>query len=142
MKTLQTSVRIALRALRVNRTRSALTMLGIIIGVATVIAMVGVGSGATERIQEEIQSIGSRSYGHAPWRIELRVRSRSHPRRHGPDDRAHAAIPRTTRRSTQLIAPWCASSAADAMSAGDASGRSMTSTATGRLTMNVLPTPG
>ena len=59
MKTLRTSVRVALRALRVNRTRSALTMLGIIIGVAAVIAMVGVGSGATDRIQQEIQSIGS-----------------------------------------------------------------------------------
>jgi len=59
MKLIRTSVRIALRALRVNRTRSALTMLGIIIGVAAVIAMVGVGSGATDRIQEEIQSIGS-----------------------------------------------------------------------------------
>jgi len=59
MKTVLTSLRIALRALRVNRTRSALTMLGIIIGVAAVIAMVGVGSGATERIQEQIQSIGS-----------------------------------------------------------------------------------
>src|SRR5262245_40599117 len=39
--------------------RSALTMLGIIIGVAAVIAMVGVGSGATERIQQQIQSMGS-----------------------------------------------------------------------------------
>jgi len=48
-----------LRALKVNRTRSALTMLGIIIGVAAVIAMVGVGTGATDRIQQEIQSIGS-----------------------------------------------------------------------------------
>ncbi len=59
MKTLRTSTRIAFRALKVNRTRSALTMLGIIIGVAAVIAMVGVGSGATERIEEQIQSIGS-----------------------------------------------------------------------------------
>ena len=59
MKKLLTSARIALRALRVNRTRSALTMLGIIIGVAAVIAMVGVGAGATERIQAQIQSIGS-----------------------------------------------------------------------------------
>ena len=50
---------IALRALRVNRMRSALTMLGIIIGVAAVIAMVAVGAGATARIQEQIQSIGS-----------------------------------------------------------------------------------
>jgi putative ABC transport system permease protein len=53
------AMRIALRALRVNRLRSALTMLGIIIGVAAVIAMVAVGSGATERIQEQIQAIGS-----------------------------------------------------------------------------------
>ena len=59
MKKLLTSSRIALRALQVNRTRSALTMLGIIIGVAAVIAMVGVGAGATERIQAQIQSIGS-----------------------------------------------------------------------------------
>ena len=53
------SIRIALRALKVNRMRSALTMLGIIIGVAAVIAMVGVGTGATVRIQQQIQSIGS-----------------------------------------------------------------------------------
>src|ERR1039457_7271921 len=59
MNKLIASIRIALRALKVNRTRSALTMLGIIIGVAAVIAMVGVGAGATARIQEQIQSIGS-----------------------------------------------------------------------------------
>jgi len=51
--------RIALRALRVNRLRSALTMLGIVIGVAAVIAMVAVGAGATERIEEQIEAIGS-----------------------------------------------------------------------------------
>ena len=39
--------------------RSGLTMLGIIIGVAAVIAMVAVGSGASERIQQQIASIGS-----------------------------------------------------------------------------------
>jgi len=53
------SVRIAFRALRVNLLRSALTMLGIIIGVAAVIAMIAVGSGATARIAEQIRSIGS-----------------------------------------------------------------------------------
>src|SRR5262245_42106621 len=56
---LRSTVEIALSALRSNKMRSALTMLGIIIGVAAVIAMVGVGSGATARIQEQIQSIGS-----------------------------------------------------------------------------------
>jgi putative ABC transport system permease protein len=59
MNQLLGSVRIALRALTVNRARSGLTMLGIIIGVAAVIAMVGVGAGATARIQDQIQSIGS-----------------------------------------------------------------------------------
>jgi putative ABC transport system permease protein len=53
------AIQIAFRALRVNKMRSALTMLGIIIGVGAVIAMVAVGSGATARIQEQIQSIGS-----------------------------------------------------------------------------------
>ena len=53
------AIRIALRALRVNRMRSALTMLGVVIGVAAVIAMVAVGSGATARIQQQIEAIGS-----------------------------------------------------------------------------------
>jgi putative ABC transport system permease protein len=53
------SVRIALRALRVNKLRSALTMLGIIIGVGAVIAMVAVGAGASARVAEQIQSLGS-----------------------------------------------------------------------------------
>ena len=53
------SIRIALRALRVNKLRSGLTMLGIVIGVGAVIAMVAIGAGATQRIQEQISSIGS-----------------------------------------------------------------------------------
>jgi putative ABC transport system permease protein len=53
------SVRVALRALRVNKLRSALTMLGIIIGVGAVIAMVSVGAGAQVRVAEQIQSLGS-----------------------------------------------------------------------------------
>ena len=53
------SARIAVRALRVNKLRSILTMLGIIIGVGAVITMVGVGAGAQARVAEEIQSLGS-----------------------------------------------------------------------------------
>jgi putative ABC transport system permease protein len=53
------SIRIALRSLRVNKLRSALTMLGIIIGVSAVIAMVAVGAGASARVAEQIQSLGS-----------------------------------------------------------------------------------
>jgi len=53
------SIRIAFRALRVNTLRSALTMLGIIFGVAAVIVMVAVGSGATSQISAAIRSVGS-----------------------------------------------------------------------------------
>jgi putative ABC transport system permease protein len=51
--------RIALRALAVNKLRSALTMLGIVIGVAAVIVMLAVGSGARARVEEQIRALGS-----------------------------------------------------------------------------------
>jgi len=51
--------RIALRALAANTLRSVLTMLGIIIGVAAVITMIAVGSGATQRVQEQMKGLGS-----------------------------------------------------------------------------------
>ncbi|MSP87342.1 MAG: FtsX-like permease family protein [Alphaproteobacteria bacterium] len=53
------SIRVALRALRVNALRSALTMLGIIIGVGAVITMVAVGSGAQQKVSEQIRSLGA-----------------------------------------------------------------------------------
>jgi putative ABC transport system permease protein len=59
MTRLFASLRIALRALMANKMRSALTMLGIIIGVGAVIAMIAVGSGAKARIAEQIASMGS-----------------------------------------------------------------------------------
>src|SRR2546421_10518641 len=52
-------IRIALRALARNKMRSALTMLGIIIGVGAVIAMVGVGQGASKAVQDQIAAMGS-----------------------------------------------------------------------------------
>jgi ABC-type antimicrobial peptide transport system permease subunit len=52
------TLRIALRALGRNKVRSALTMLGVIIGVAAVIAMVAIGTGATRMVQKQIQSMG------------------------------------------------------------------------------------
>ena len=53
------TLRIALNALRVNKMRSILTMLGIIIGVAAVITMIAVGAGAQARVSEQIKSLGS-----------------------------------------------------------------------------------
>jgi putative ABC transport system permease protein len=52
-------LRVSLRALRRNRLRSTLTVLGIIIGVAAVIAMVGIGQGARASVQSQIASLGS-----------------------------------------------------------------------------------
>ncbi|HEY3398521.1 MAG TPA: ABC transporter permease [Armatimonadota bacterium] len=56
---LSESVRIALRALRLNKMRTGLTMLGIIIGVAAVIAMVGIGQGAAKQIKDQFASMGT-----------------------------------------------------------------------------------
>jgi putative ABC transport system permease protein len=53
------TLRIALRALAANTLRSILTMLGIIIGVAAVITMIAVGSGATQRVQDQMKGLGS-----------------------------------------------------------------------------------
>ncbi len=52
-------LKIAIRALTRNKMRSALTMLGIIIGVGAVIAMVSIGQGAQSMIQTQINSMGS-----------------------------------------------------------------------------------
>jgi putative ABC transport system permease protein len=50
---------IALRALAINKLRSALTMLGIVIGVGAVIVMMAVGAGAQARVEEQIRALGS-----------------------------------------------------------------------------------
>ncbi|MFA7330472.1 MAG: ABC transporter permease [Candidatus Delongbacteria bacterium] len=52
-------IRIALKSIRKNKTRTLLTMLGIIIGVAAVIVMVALGQGAKEQIRSRIDSLGS-----------------------------------------------------------------------------------
>ena len=53
------SIRIALKAIWANKVRSFLTMLGIIIGVGSVIIMVAIGNGASKTITEQIQGLGS-----------------------------------------------------------------------------------
>jgi putative ABC transport system permease protein len=52
-------LRVALRALAINKLRSALTMLGIVIGVGAVIVMMAVGAGAQARVEEQIRALGS-----------------------------------------------------------------------------------
>jgi putative ABC transport system permease protein len=53
------SIRIALRGLAANKLRSVLTMLGIIIGVAAVIALLSVGTGVQKLVSDQLQSIGT-----------------------------------------------------------------------------------
>ena len=53
------TLKIALRALSRNKMRTILTMMGIVIGVAAVIAMVGVGQGAQQKVQDQIASMGT-----------------------------------------------------------------------------------
>jgi putative ABC transport system permease protein len=53
------TVRLALLALRRNKLRSALTMLGIVIGVAAVIAMVTVGQGSSRAVTASVESLGT-----------------------------------------------------------------------------------
>ena len=59
MKRFMMILKVGLQAILRNKLRSALTMLGIIIGVGCVIAMIAIGSGASRSIQSQIQSLGS-----------------------------------------------------------------------------------
>jgi putative ABC transport system permease protein len=83
----------ALRAIRRNALRSALTTLGIVIGVGAVIAMVSLGEGATARVTGEIASLGHNMLVVAPGserRMGMAVTARSFEE---PDVAAVAAVP-------------------------------------------------
>jgi putative ABC transport system permease protein len=56
---LRESLRVAMRGLATNKMRTALTMLGIIIGVAVVILVVAIGQGAAQRVAEAVNSLGT-----------------------------------------------------------------------------------
>jgi putative ABC transport system permease protein len=67
--------RVALEALRANRLRSGLTMLGVVIGVAAVVVLVAIGTGAKQEVESQVQGLGSNlllvvpgkvSFGNAP----------------------------------------------------------------------------
>jgi len=55
---MDSTFRIAFRALQRNKLRSVLTALGIIIGVGAVVAMVSIGNGAKAQVEEQIASLG------------------------------------------------------------------------------------
>jgi putative ABC transport system permease protein len=64
------TIQVALTSLRANKLRSALTMLGIIIGVAAVIAMVALGNGAANAVKDRIARLGTTVLQINPQRVQ------------------------------------------------------------------------
>ena len=63
--------RVAVTALRANRLRSLLTMLGVIIGVAAVVVLVAIGSGAKREVEQQVEGLGSNLILVVPGRIDF-----------------------------------------------------------------------
>src|SRR5438034_2416947 len=59
MSLLIVSVRIAVRTLNRNKLRTILTMLGIVVGVAAVVTMVALGTGARHTVEQDVRSAGT-----------------------------------------------------------------------------------
>ncbi|MGQ0626087.1 MAG: ABC transporter permease [Sporichthyaceae bacterium] len=63
--------RVAFAALRANRLRSLLTMLGVIIGVAAVVLLVGIGTGAKDKVTAQVEGLGSNLVIVVPGKFEF-----------------------------------------------------------------------
>jgi putative ABC transport system permease protein len=66
------SLRMAVKTLTANKLRSSLTMLGIVIGNASVISMVGIGEGAQRYVNDQLQTLGPNVLFIAPGNRETR----------------------------------------------------------------------
>ena len=90
-------LRLSLSRLRTSRLRAALTMLGVIIGVASVVALVGVGQGTTSNITDRLAGLGTNLLTISPTGggdLDADARRR---RRHRRAARASVASPRRSR---------------------------------------------
>ncbi|MFU8853388.1 ABC transporter permease [Micromonospora sp. SL1-18] len=63
--------RVASDALRANRMRSALTMLGVIIGVASVVLLVAIGTGTKQKVEQQVEGLGSNLLLVVPGKLEV-----------------------------------------------------------------------
>lgn len=63
--------RVAVTALRANRLRSVLTMIGVVIGVAAVVLLVAIGSGAKQEVEEQVSGLGANLVFVVPGRFEF-----------------------------------------------------------------------
>jgi putative ABC transport system permease protein len=62
--------RVAVEALRANRLRSVLTMLGVVIGVGAVVALVSIGTGTKRQIEQQVEGLGSNLLIVVPGRLD------------------------------------------------------------------------
>ena len=92
------AVRIALQALRRNVMRTALTMLGVIIGVAAVIAMMEISQGASVAIQVTVTNMGANTLLVTPGSPQRRHRPHRRPDRHPDARRRRGHCPRMPAR--------------------------------------------
>jgi putative ABC transport system permease protein len=63
--------RVAVTALRANRLRSLLTMLGVVIGVAAVVVLVAIGTGAKQEVEDQVNGLGANLVIVVPGRLEF-----------------------------------------------------------------------
>lgn len=63
--------RVALDALRANRLRSGLTALGVVIGVASVVVLVAIGTGAKQQVERQVEGLGSNLLIVVPGRVDF-----------------------------------------------------------------------
>ena len=63
--------RVAVDALRANRLRSGLTMLGVVIGVAAVVVLVAIGTGAKQEVERQVEGLGSNLLIVVPGRVDF-----------------------------------------------------------------------
>jgi putative ABC transport system permease protein len=63
--------RVAVTALRANRLRSLLTMLGVVIGVAAVVVLVAIGTGAKQEVEQQVNGLGANLVVVVPGRLEI-----------------------------------------------------------------------
>ena len=95
-------LRLALSRLRTSRLRAALTMLGVIIGVASVVALVGVGQGTTSNITDRLASLGTNLLTVISPTTQSRMARPADARRCRRHRRAPSASPASPRRCRRV----------------------------------------
>ncbi len=72
-------LKVAISSLRINKTRSALTMLGVIIGVTSVILLVSLGAGLQKYVNDQFESLGANLFFVMPGQVDLKKLSSGPP---------------------------------------------------------------